>query len=63
MKKMLPPGSKIPRLIQLYYFAKNPFKFFEKQRQQFGSAFTISLPFERPIVMISDPQLLSLIHI
>lgn len=56
---MLPPGSKIPRLIQLYYFAKNPFKFFEKQRQQFGSAFTISLPFERPIVMISDPQLMA----
>jgi cytochrome P450 len=53
----LPPGPSAPPLAQTVRWLLAPIEFMEACRRRFGDAFSVRfLGFERPMVMLSDPQ-------
>src|SRR2546421_699719 len=52
----LPPGPRLPRALQMLGFWSRPIAFLERCRARYGSRFTVRLPAQSPIVMISDPE-------
>ncbi|HWX52424.1 MAG TPA: cytochrome P450, partial [Solirubrobacteraceae bacterium] len=56
MKQSLPPGPRMPALLQTVGNWVRPTAFLERSRQRYGRRFTIRLIAQSPIVMISDPQ-------
>jgi cytochrome P450 len=53
----LPPGPGAPPLAQTVRWLLAPIEFMEACRRRFGDAFSVRfLGFERPMVMLSDPQ-------
>jgi cytochrome P450 family 135 len=53
----LPPGPTEPPVVQLLRWLVRPIAFMESCRRRFGDQFSVSFPgFERPMVMLSDPE-------
>jgi cytochrome P450 len=53
----LPPGSRLPSVIQSLRLTRDPIAFFARARRRYGDVFTVSFPGFRNIVYIADPQL------
>jgi cytochrome P450 len=52
-----PPGPSEPPAVQMVRWLTRPIAFMESCRRRFGDAFSVRFPgFERPMVMISDPE-------
>jgi cytochrome P450 len=53
----LPPGPRIPSLLQTVWWLARPISFLNAGRKRHGDAFAVRfLGFQRPMVMISDPE-------
>ena len=53
----LPPGPSEAQAIQTARWLLRPIAFMESSRRRYGDAFSVSfLGFERPMVMLSDPE-------
>ncbi len=53
----LPPGPSEPQAIQTARWLLRPIAFMESSRRRYGDAFSVNfLGFERPMVMLSDPD-------
>jgi cytochrome P450 len=52
----LPPGPRMPVLLQSLGFWSRPTAFLERCRARYGTPFTIRLTGQPPLVMISDPE-------
>jgi cytochrome P450 len=59
----LPPEPKIPPLLQTLRWAFRPIPFMEDCRRRFGDSFSVRfLGFERPMVLISDPNAIKALY-
>ncbi len=59
----LPPEPKIPPLLQTLRWAFRPIPFMEDCRRRFGDSFSVRfLGFERPMVLISDPEAIKALY-
>src|SRR5829696_6693640 len=59
----LPPEPGSPPLIQMLRWAFRPIAFMEDCRRQFGDSFSVRfLGFERPMVLISDPEAIKALY-
>ncbi len=54
-KRALPPGPRIPGVVQLLATWKRPAASLERLRQNWGSRITVQLPFQPPFVILADP--------
>lgn len=52
----LPPGPRLPRLIQIYRWLRYPVDFLEGCARRYGDVFTLRFPQSPPIVAFSDPE-------
>lgn len=52
----LPPGPAVPSLLQLMATWKRPAASLERLRQRYGKRITVRLPFQPPLVILSDPD-------
>ena len=60
---MLPPQPKGPPLIQTLRWAFRPLPFMQECRERYGDSFSVNfVGFERPMVMISDPQAIKALY-
>ncbi|AUM12398.1 cytochrome P450 [Ketobacter alkanivorans] len=55
-KAQLPPGPKEMKIKQAMNMGYGIWQYLEKQQQKFGDYFTLSLPGQGPMVIISDPK-------
>jgi cytochrome P450 family 135 len=59
----LPPEPGSPPLVQMLRWAFRPIAFMEDCRRQFGDSFSVRfLGFERPMVLISDPEAIKALY-
>ncbi|HWN73166.1 MAG TPA: cytochrome P450 [Solirubrobacterales bacterium] len=59
----LPPEPKIPPLLQTLRWAFRPIPFLEDCRRRFGDSFSVRfVGFERPMVLISDPEAIKALY-
>jgi cytochrome P450 len=59
----LPPEPSIPPLLQTLRWAFRPIPFMEDCRRRFGDSFSVRfLGFERPMVLISDPEAIKALY-
>ncbi len=59
----LPPGPREPPVVQTLRWLFRPISFMESARRRFGDAFSVRfLGFERPMVMLSDPEALRALY-
>jgi cytochrome P450 len=56
LSKSLPPGPRLPAALQLLATWKRPAGSSERLRERYGKRFTVRLPFQPPLVMLSDPE-------
>lgn len=56
MTSQLPPGPRMPALLQTLGTWSRPTAFLERCRARYGTPFTIRLLGQPPVVMISDPE-------
>jgi cytochrome P450 len=56
MKAKLPPGPRIPRLMQSRRWSREPLPFLEQCRARYGSTFTLRLRHLGTWVLLSDPE-------
>ena len=56
MTETLPPGPRMPVLLQTIGNWSRPITFLERARRRYGNRFTIRLLAQPPMVMISDPE-------
>lgn len=55
----LPPGPRLPALLQSMNFFRQPLVFFDECARRYGHCFTLRLlGFPGPIVMVSDPEVI-----
>jgi cytochrome P450 len=54
--KSLPPGPRMPAAVQLVATWTRPAASSERLRERYGKRFTVRLPFQPPLVMLSDPE-------
>ena len=52
----LPPGPRLPGPLQLLATWKRPAASLERLRQRYGKRITVRVPFQPPMVMLSDPE-------
>jgi cytochrome P450 len=52
---VLPPGSKLPAIVQGLQFVRHPVEYFDRCRERYGDPFTIRLPSTPPVILFSDP--------
>jgi cytochrome P450 len=52
----LPPGPKLPKVIQLYQWVANPMPFFDDCAKKYGDIFTVHLPQNPPLIVTSNPE-------
>ena len=52
----LPPGPRLPALVQFLHSAFRPTAFLEECSRRFGDPFTLRIPGRPPLVMFSDPE-------
>jgi cytochrome P450 len=51
----LPPGPRLPGIIQGVRYARDPLGFFTRLRGRYGSVFTVSFPYFGRVVYVADP--------
>jgi cytochrome P450 len=56
MKTQLPPGPRMPSLLQTIGWWSRPTAYLERCRARYGGRFTIRLTGQSPFVIISDPE-------
>jgi len=56
IRKALPPGPRLPGILQLIPFWTRPAASTLRLRQRYGPRVTVKLPFQPPLVMLSDPD-------
>jgi cytochrome P450 len=62
-RSVLPPGPSESPAVQLIRWLVRPIAFMESSRRRFGDAFSVRFPgFERPMVMISDPETIKALY-
>src|SRR3954452_22043445 len=54
---MLPPGPKVPPLVNALRYARDPLGFFPRLRERHGDMFTVSFPDFRRVVYLAEPSL------
>ena len=54
---MLPPGPKVPPLVNALRYARDPLGFFPRLRERHGDLFTVSFPDFRRVVYLAEPSL------
>jgi cytochrome P450 len=53
----LPPGPRGPALAQLVELSTDPYGFYERSHARYGDAFTMRLPGQPPVVVVSEPSI------
>jgi cytochrome P450 len=53
----LPPGSRLPGLVQGLRYARDPIGFFARLGRRYGSVFTVSFPYFGRVVYVADPSI------
>jgi len=56
MSDQLPPGPRMPAMLQTLGVWSRPTAFLENARRRYGTPFTVRVIGQRPIVMFSDPE-------
>ncbi len=56
LRKALPPGPRMPAVLQLIATWKRPAASMDRLRQTYGKRLTVQVPFQPPFVMLSDPE-------
>jgi cytochrome P450 len=54
---VLPPGPRVPPLLNALRYARDPLRFFPRLRERHGNIFTVSFPDFRKVVYLADPSL------
>jgi cytochrome P450 len=54
---MLPPGPRVPPLVNALRYARDPLGFFPRLRERHGDLFTVSFPDFRKVVYLAEPTL------
>ena len=54
----LPPGPRIPRLLQILEWIRRPIPFMQACARTYGSAFTLRWPGEPPVAFFSEPTVI-----
>jgi cytochrome P450 len=54
---MLPPGPRMPPLVNGLRYARDPLGFFPRLRERYGDVFTVSFPDFRKVVYLAEPSL------
>ena len=54
---MLPPGPRVPPLVNALRYARDPLRFFPRLRERYGDIFTVSFPDFRKVVYLAEPSL------
>ena len=54
---MLPPGPRVPPLVNALRYARNPLRFFPRVRERHGDVFTVSFPDFKRVVYLAEPSL------
>jgi cytochrome P450 len=54
---MLPPGPRVPPLVNALRYARDPLRFFPRLRERYGDLFTVSFPDFRKVVYLAEPSL------
>ncbi len=52
----LPPGPRLPALVQFLHLGFRPIAFLEECDRRYGTPFTLRVPARPPLVMFSDPE-------
>jgi cytochrome P450 len=61
--RSLPAGPRLPPVLQTLRWLVRPIAFLEACRREFGDAFSVRfLGFERPMVMLSDPETIQVLY-
>src|SRR3954467_12690315 len=61
--RSLPAGPRLPPVLQTLRWLVRPIAFLEACRREFGDAFSVRfLGFERPMVMLSDPETIRVLY-
>src|SRR3954449_2066450 len=55
---MLPPGPRVPSLVNALRYARDPLRFFPRLRERHGDIFTVSFPDFRRVVYLAEPSLI-----
>src|SRR5205809_962469 len=53
---VLPPGPRVPALVQFLHLGFRPIAFLEECDRRYGTPFTLRVPARPPLVMFSDPE-------
>ena len=54
----MPPGSRIPGLVNAVFFARDPVRFLERQRRRYGNTFSLNFPsFGRLVYFVEPAQI------
>jgi len=56
MSQPLPPGPRRPAVVQLVQLSSDPHGFLARCRARFGDLWTLRLPGQPPVVLVSDPE-------
>jgi cytochrome P450 len=56
LRKVLPPGPRVPAAVQLIATWTRPAASLERMRHRYGKRITVQLPFQPPFVILSDPE-------
>jgi cytochrome P450 len=54
---VLPPGPRVPPLVNALRYARDPLRFFPRLRERYGDIFTVSFPDFRKVVYLAEPSL------
>jgi cytochrome P450 family 135 len=54
---VLPPGPKVPPLLNAVRYTRDPLRFFPRLRERHGDIFTVSFPDFRKVVYLAEPAL------
>jgi cytochrome P450 family 135 len=54
---VLPPGPRVPPLVNALRYARDPLRFFPRIRERHGDVFTVSFPDFKRVVYLAEPSL------
>jgi cytochrome P450 len=54
---VLPPGPRVPPIVNALRYARDPLRFFPRLRERHGDMFTVSFPDFRKVVYLAEPSL------
>src|SRR5512135_3542344 len=57
LRRGLPPGPKVPALVQAIRFGRAPYEYLAECAREVGDPFTLRMPGDPPRIVFSDPAL------